>query len=440
MIANYSKIALLTGFIGLAFLLASCDSEESLNELVASLDATADQSDDNDDNGQNDEPVNPFADIIPSSAIATVIINDDLTVPNQHADSLPGINNPDDIAADLAEFNLESGIAYDPSTNQLYVFGVFNLLVYKIDLDLDVVSWFAGSGAQSPDDVFDTAGSADPVLPRDLALEPRDIALSGDYLYIANFGSIIKLPTDGSSVSRAELQFASGSLTNPDPPDRDSNLIPQTKGLLAPENINVGRIKALSAHEGYIYVSDERNKTLRLISTELEGGLRQVFNYYWTDPMNQNYEFGGATVDGDDGQIYVMSWDYYPVSDRRLLKLPPFSGLSDYDYAVDFNDNWFSGGSGTNINEGSDGDATTAIFGYSFNVVSANSLIYVPETGLRVISDNGTVTTVPLVAGDPSPYSSGGSSIYFAGIIYAGDNLFYATTDHTVLEISLQFE
>ena len=382
---------------------------------------------------QSPSSSNIFDNLIPSVVVGSAIINDDNTVPSSYNDFLPGFNNPDDIAAGLAEFYVDGGIAYDPEHNHLFVANQYNYLVYKIDLDLDTVTWFASSGTLVGGDIFGSAAAADPVAPKDLNLHPRDLAVSGEYLYVANFGSIAKIPKDGSSLARSEIQFASGSGIFTDAADLAGNGVPQTKGLVMPDNINVGRIESLRAYDGYLHVTDSINNALRLISIPIVSGARQVFNYYVADPAVKNPSFYSSVIH-DDGYIYSLASS----GSIRIFKLPPVENLSGDNYPLILDDYWFSG---STTGTATDGPAATVAFASSSGLVSANSLLFLADSSsqaMRVISDDGTVTTLPLVYEDPSPVALDGS-LNILSMVYAGDNLFYATADHTVLSLNLQF-
>ena len=439
-LAKFFQIILSKSAILGLFLLVSCESEDAEIDVLG-FDPTSDQvgDGDNNDQGNNDQTDN-LDDILPSAVIATAIVNDAGTVPVDPLDFLPGINNPNDINAGLAEIFVQRGLAYDDSSQQLYALSDRSKAVYRVELDRDMVSWFAGRGDTGASDIFENIGLATAVLPQEIDLDPKGIALSGDYLYIANPGSIVKVPKDGSSLEITEVQFASGRGIAQDANDLDVNRVPQTKGSLLPDAINLGAINGLYADNDHVYVVDDQNSALRLISIALNGGQREVFNYYFNDPAMQYYVFNGPVVH-DDGSIYslTVSEDLSSNFFRRVMKFPSLSSLSGDDYAINPASSFFSGsGIGASVN----GDANTAIFSNSVNAVSANSLLYFAENldqSLRVVSDDGAVISLPFTYGSPSPADAFGD-LYLGSMVHAGGNLFYALGGRNIVSLSMQFQ
>ena len=433
-------------------LLLGCLGGESSNDLVSSLDSTedlldiipiddGDSSDDSEDSDQTDEPVNNLADVIPSAIIATALTNDagiEASPMTGTGHFLPRVSAPADIAAGSAVFYANSGLAYDATLNHLYVVSSDTDLVYKLDLGSDIVSWFAGGG-----NLLATYGST-PVSPREVALEPEGIALNGDYAYVANRGAIYKFPKDGSNLAPSEVDFAGLSIyTDPLEPanyDLDGNGIPQTKGLVAAASIPIGNLFGISADSDYLYVADALNRTLRMISIFAEAGQHRVFNYYLAEPNEYSASIYGPVVH-DDGSIYAFMYSEHNTGlFRRVVRFPPLTDLiGTDDYGLTAASNFFSGGASYNTSK--DGNANTAEFAYMSSVVSLNSLLYLigGNNLMRIVRDDGSVTSLTVTLGTPSPADSGGN-IIFANIMISGeDNTLYALGGQTVVELSLQF-
>ena len=446
MILKLTKIALLLTLGVVAVFLSGCLTEDEVQNLIDSIDATDDQI---------PEPAD-FTDIIPTSALAVAITNHAGTVASDINNFKPGINYQDDISTALALFQSDGGIAYDPSADALYTSNSRARFVYKLDLVTNTVSLFAGTGNLSATNIFDSAGSATTVTPRDIDLRPNSLLLIGDYLYISNPGSIVKVPTDSSSSSVAEVQFAGGSGLVRSSSDLDANDDPQAYGPQLPADVAVASIRGLYHYGDYIYAHDGRDGIIRAISLALDGdGKRQVYNYYFNNPDIRYTNLLGSVVH-DDGNLYsVFRGSVMSDSHIEIMKLPSLDSLMTYNYVIDRSNSHFSGGVARELSldedadvdiaqvlYDDDGDADMAKFGYPGNLVSIHSLLYLSDedySSLRVASDDGTVTTIPLVYGDPSPLDTDGD-FFLEYMVYVGDNLIYAVADHTVVALELQFE
>ncbi len=268
-----------------------------------------------------------------------------------------GVPGLQDGSYSTAEFNHEQGLALSPDGDTLYVADTVNHAIRRVDLEKQTVRTIAGTGEQAA--LYPPPGGSDATK---VALSsPWDLALSGNWLYIAMAGchQIWRMPLDGKGIypyagsgdegtddgplARASLAQPSGITVGPDgriyfasSEGSSIRMIDPAKGTVATiagsssslfdfgDKDGIGRAARLQhplgvvAYRGKLYVADTYNNKIKVVDP-ITGEVRTLAGGAagWRDGAQPLfYEPGG--IDAAGGKLYIADTNNHSI---RILDL-----------------------------------------------------------------------------------------------------------------------